>query len=391
MYTIPFEKMGQNRNWTLEEKKYLENSWGNVSIETIMKKLNRSRNAINVMVQKLGLGAFLENGDYVTWNQLLKAIGCGNGSGYKTTSWVKNRGFPLHMQKVGTNSFKVVRIDEFWGWAEKNKDFLDFSKFEENILGIEPDWAKEKRRQDIEDSHKYIKTPWTAAEDAKLIRLLGQQKYNYDDLSRLIRRTNGAIQRRICDLGLKDRPVKANNHIKWTKEDLQTLGELVKAGCSYESISEKLGKSSKAIRGKVYFTYLTENLDKARERIGSGSWGDNRPKRKIKQWNVMDTQERAETRDLLIRLTAVLNHKFKENLNQTEWGAFFQKDMCQNFSGKCLQTSGCDECENYKKLEPQVCRMCGRTYYERKTNNFCQACRNMRKKQYLRKRMALTK
>lgn len=384
--------MGAGRNWTEKEKQYLEENWGTTSINTIMKNLNRSRNAINVMVQRMGLGAFLENGDYITWNQLQTAIGNGkHGNGYKNKSWIENRSFPIHTRRVGDNSFKVVYIVEFWEWAEKNKDLMDFSKFEENTLGKEPDWAKEKRKHDFEKNRKYIKTPWTPAEDARLAHLLGQHKYNYDELSRMIRRTSGAIQRRICDLGIKDRPVKADNHTKWTEQDYEKLCELIKSGYGYELMAEEIGRSSKAIRGRVYAMYLTENLDKAREIIGTGSWGDNRPERKIKHWNCMDPQERTEVRDLMTRLAAVLQYEFRDQLSRTEWGEFFQKDMCQNFSGKCLQTPGCDECDNYKMIEPQNCKMCGKTFFERKTNNFCQSCRNMRKKQYLRKRAALAK
>ena len=88
----------------------------------------------------------MENGDYVTWNQLQRTIGLGNGGGYKMTSWVKNRDFPVHTKRVSNNSFRVVYIHEWWIWAEKNRDLLDFSKFEENALGAEPAWVKEKRK-----------------------------------------------------------------------------------------------------------------------------------------------------------------------------------------------------------------------------------------------------
>ena len=39
-------------------------------------------------------------------------------------------------------------MEEWWEWAEKNRDLLDFSIFEEKILGEEPAWAKEKRKHD---------------------------------------------------------------------------------------------------------------------------------------------------------------------------------------------------------------------------------------------------
>lgn len=258
--------MGTGEKWTDEEKQYLQDNWGTLSKQTIAKNLNRSVDSIDVMKYRLGLGTFLENGDYITWNQFQKVIGT-TSSSYKSKSWINNRSFPLHMKKVGKCSFKIVYIDEFWKWAEKNKDLLDFSKIEKNILGIEPEWVADKRRHDFEKSRKYITTPWTKSEDEKLKYLLKQHKYSYMELSKMLRRTNGAIQRRIIDLGLKERPVKADNHTKWTEEERNLLIDLILAGYGYEYISEHIHRSAKAIRGRVGVFYGSENLDKVRLKL----------------------------------------------------------------------------------------------------------------------------
>ena len=383
--------MGKARNWTKKEEEYLIEKWGTVSVKTLSKTLNRSENAIIVRKDRLGLGAFLDNGEYVTWHQLLLALGITGGSGYKITSWVKNREFPVHTKRVNSNSFRIVYLEEWWDWAEKNRDLLDFSKFEENVLGVEPEWVKEKRKHDVEKTRKYITTPWTKTEDEKLRRFVTKQKYTYDELSKMMRRTNGAIQRRLCDLGIKDRPIKADNHIRWTEKDFIKLGEMIKAGYGYDLIAENIGKSSKAVRGRVYQMYLTENLDKVRQIMGNGQFGDNRPERKIKQWNNMNTEERIQTREEMIKLAAILQWRFKEKINETEWGEFFQKDMCVNFCKDCLSTEGCDNCINFKKIDPQNCKMCGKTFWEKKNNLYCPTCRNMRKKQWLRKRFILNR
>lgn len=383
--------MGQGRNWTKEEEAYLLEKWGTVSVKHMAKKLNRSENAIIVRKQRLGLGAFLEHGEYVTWNQLHIALGIGTVDSYKMTSWVENRGFPLHIQRVNKNTFRIVYLDEWWEWAEKNRDLLDFSKFEENMLGEEPEWVKVKRKHDVARKQKYITTPWTKAEDSKLIHLVKKQQYSYSELSAMLRRTNGAIQRRLCDLGISDRPVKADNHVRWTDEEFSQLGYLIKQGYGYDLIAEELGKSSKAVRGRVYMMYLTENLDKVRILMDGGEFGDNRPERRIRQWNAMNTEERIETKETLIKFTAILQYRFRQQVNETEWGEFFQKDMCKNFCSDCFNTAGCDECVNFERIDPQNCKMCGKTFFERKENLYCANCRDMRKKQWLRKRFVLNR
>ncbi|MDF2544945.1 MAG: hypothetical protein K0S47_4663 [Herbinix sp.] len=300
--------MGKGRNWTQEDYQYLKDNYGIISIPTIAKKLNRSTNAINIKARRLNLGQFLESGDYITWNQLLIALGITGGTGYKTTSWIRNRNFSIRYKRVDRCKFKVVYIEEFWKWAELNIAFLNFSNFEENALGAEPDWVKAKRKYDCEKKFKYKNTPWTKTEDCKLEKLLKDFKYTYSDLSKLLNRTNGAIQRRICDLNLKERPIKADNHTKWTTEEYDMLCVMIKAGMNYELMSEHLNKSSKAIRGRIYSMYLTENLDKVISYIGNGSWGDGRPERKVGQWNCLSIEEKSMVKAAIIKLTALLLH-----------------------------------------------------------------------------------
>lgn len=89
----------------------------------------------------------------------------------------------------------------------------------------------------------------------------------------MLGRTDGAIQRRILDLKLKERPIKADNHTLWTEEQYQLLTTCIKNGTPYQLMADIIGKSAKAIRGKVYSQLKTENLDKARKLLEDKSFG----------------------------------------------------------------------------------------------------------------------
>lgn len=83
------------RAWTAEEENYLRESWGTVTIDGICRHLNRTKNAIMVRVNRLGLPPYLESGEYITLHQLSRALGFGVSSDkYFLKSWVENRGFP---------------------------------------------------------------------------------------------------------------------------------------------------------------------------------------------------------------------------------------------------------------------------------------------------------
>lgn len=183
---------------------------------------------------------------------------------------IKGSGLPIHTKKVINHRFQVVYIDEFWEWAERNRSFIDFSKIEPLILGEEPEWVKEQRKNDFAAYRRPHNDPWTAAEDERLKALLERQKYTWAEISEILRRTEGAVQRRCITLGIKDRPVKADNHgesARWYDWMYAAVKEGIKNGECYAAIAKRIGKSEKAVRGKVYTMYRTENADKVREMI----------------------------------------------------------------------------------------------------------------------------
>lgn len=381
-----------SRTWKPEELLYLEENWGKVSIPSMAKRLNRTPTAIKIKAQRLGLGATLLGGDYITLNQLMKAVNGTCVHTYHLTSWIKNRGLPVHTRRVEKNSFRVVYLDEFWEWAEKNRSFIDFSKMEPLALGLEPDWVAEQRRKDYHTFSLQRKDPWTSAEDAYLLDLLKKQQYGYKELSEILHRSAGAIQRRCTDLGTKYRPVKADNHSAeslWTEEDYRILADGIRNGDSYTVIGNIIGKSEKAIRGKVYFVYLTERADKVRAMMGNGKWGDGAPEPTVKQAVQLSRTRAAVKKDL-----ATLAGLLKYRMNELGYDPYWQRFMCMNwddFDGCTAGRTDCDSCTEFRRIREQYCARCGRTFYERAENRFCPDCRKARKKQAQRKWSILNK
>lgn len=380
-------QMGRARNWTKEEEEFLCENWGKLSVPTLCERLNRNKNAIRIRVQRLGLPAFLENSDYISLNQLLKAVTGSNSSySYKSTSWVKNRGLPVHSKRIDKCTFRIVYLDEFWKWAEKNRSFIDFSKMEPLALGKEPSWVEEQRQKDYIKSAIQKVSPWTSVEDQRLIHLLKQHKYGYTELSEMLQRSAGAIQRRCTDLGLKERPVKADNHTLWTEQDFRVLADGIRSGASYTEISLLIGRSEKAIRGRVYEAYRTEVADKVREMLGNGHWGSGAP-----DLTVWDARRKAPVKKDLTHLAALL----KMQRNALGYEAFWQKDMCMNWDpieGCIAGCTGCDDCGNaFQRIPAQYCVRCGITFYDHQKDLRCPRCREQRRKQAARKYYAQNK
>ncbi len=375
-----------HRTWTPEEISYLKENWGHVTIGSMSKHLKRTVNSINCMKNRLGLGAYLDSGDYVTFNQLITAV-CGTnaGGGYKAShSWVKNRKMPVHNKMIHRKRVRVVYLEEFWEWAEKNRSFIDFSKMEPLALGMEPDWVPEQRRKDFAAFAIQRKDAWTPDEDSRLVMLLKQHRYGYAQLSEMLHRSAGAIQRRCQDLGVKERPVKADNHGElWTAQDYQLLADGIRNGDSYMLIGKALGKSEKAIRGKVYYAYLTESADKVRAMMGDGTWGDGAPAPTVGQGIYLSRTRQQVKKDLSL-LDAILRYR----MNELGYDPYWQRFMCMNWDdigGCAANCTDCDSCTEFRRIRPQYCARCGGTFYERKENRFCGSCRTARKKQAQRR------
>lgn len=258
-----------NRHWTDEETQFLIESWGNTAIDVIAKSLGRSKESIINKKDDLKLGAFTDNhkSGLVTYYQLRVALGYGNNNyRYSITSWVEKRKLPIKLVKVGTMKVRMVDIDKFWKWAEKNQNFLDFSKFEKHALGKEPEWVDKKRGQDRLKKMKWksSKEKWTKNEEKRLLKYLRDYKYTWLELSELMQRSVGAIQRKCWDMGIKERPLREPPHSHWSDEQVQMLNTMIANGCNYQELQEAIRKSDKAIRGKVFRIYGTENLDVVR-------------------------------------------------------------------------------------------------------------------------------
>ena len=373
------------KKWSIEEVEYLEEKWGMTSIPSIAKHLGRSINSVKNKAYKLGLGRFIHQGEYITLHQLITAIGQKQNYSYLNER-LERDGFPIKYKIMINDKVKVVYIEDFWKWTKANQTKIDFSKFEENSIGPEESWVKAKRKLDKAKNREYKTTPWTIQEDRRLEQELNKYKYSYIELSKMFNRTEGAIQRRICDLGLRARPIKANNHIKWTDEEYKQLGEMIKARYNYESMSEALGKSAKAIRGRVYDMYITENLDKVVSLIGDGSWGDGRPELNVTH-KKLNTAERKQVKADMSKFLGILNSRMQQLYDEND---YWQSKICQNWSKKCLvNIESCDECTSFIRIQPQYCNRCGATVMSREKINICDRCKIARKKSHQRKYMAL--
>lgn len=238
------------KKWTAAEERLLEEKWGEVAVPALARMLGRSRTAVIVRAQRIGLGAHLENDDRVSFNQIFIAL-YGKNQGQYTARRLQEHGFPIRYHRVNKSRFKGVDLKEFWQWAEEHKDLYSLASMEPGILGPEPEWVKDKRKSDLQTRRKIgtHNAPWTSVEDARLRRMNEAGKYTITEIAAAVGHSEGAVKRRISTIGLKA-SYKKREPKPWTDEEVRKLLELKEKGVSFEVMAEIMGRSALGIRGK---------------------------------------------------------------------------------------------------------------------------------------------
>lgn len=241
--------------WTPQEEAYLQDKWGTSSIPAIAKNLGRSVDAVRVRACRLGCGAHLDGDARVSANQLMNALfGAKNPRNgavrYSLQRYIR-AGLPVKYHRVEKSRFMVIDIQDFWDWAEKHKSMIDLSRMPRYALGPEPEWTVKKRKMDIDKARRqgYQNGRWTPGQDAKLKWMLKQHRFTYADIAKEIRHSEGAVKRRITDLGLKERPVR-NAPRKWSDEEIEIMCRMLDRGHDWSQIADRLGRTALAVRGK---------------------------------------------------------------------------------------------------------------------------------------------
>lgn len=240
------------KTWSAEDDEYLREHWGcRGGIPSIANQLGRSIEAVKNRAVDLALGPFIKGGTLVSLNVLFHIVigdGIKGGYNFTRTRW-ERLGLPLHFVRINSNRFYMIDIEEFWRWAQKHQSALDFSRFEENALGKEPAWVKEKRKVDRENRRiqHYKKCPWSP-EEVAILRNMLEHEATYADLERALQRSSQAIRRKIYDLYLP-RP-KRSKQVAWTEDDMRTLVRLTNQGYSEDYCAKAMNRSCQAVRGR---------------------------------------------------------------------------------------------------------------------------------------------
>lgn len=228
--------------WTSEDLQTLRELYGIFSFETIAKKLGRTPKAIETMKNKLKLGDPLTYTEYITAQELAKAL---NRSHASVVMWINSKGLPAVKKSVTIKRKNYrIRIEDFWKWAKGNPKYMRWDLYERNSLGEEPKWLDKLIKESLKGFTKNHNI-WSDAEICYL-----KEYYNkgisIPQISKKINRTSAAIDFKLRKLGVKRHTV----NLPWRTEETELLKELRSQGLTYAQIAEELGRTKSLISEK---------------------------------------------------------------------------------------------------------------------------------------------
>lgn len=233
--------------WTDDEISFLEEKTGVMKITTIAEKLGRSVSSVELKMKRLGISDTKLQTGMLTLNELAGIINVDNHTVYR---WSKKHGLKV-LKKITSKKqyYHLVDINDFWKWAEKNKEKINFSKIEPFSLCPEPHWFDEERKKDYQSIPKRQAAKWTEYEDKRLIDLVNGN-YTQMEIADLLNRSEHAIQRRLSRLREMRKLPKNKIILRWSDEELNTLLKLEKQGLSDKQIAYELGREPYHISDK---------------------------------------------------------------------------------------------------------------------------------------------
>lgn len=179
------------RRWTQEEIELLESMIEKYTVREIAKKLNRSFDAVNLKVNRLGLSGFIKSTEWLTQNELHKLIKVDSRT---LRTWKEKYNFPIK-RRGGYRMIDVYALSTV-KWFKEHQDLYNTSKGDWYFLE-DKDWFKEKQKDD--KGREKHKQNWSESEVCKL-RTMYKRGYTTRQISEEIGRTHYSVRNKLNEL-----------------------------------------------------------------------------------------------------------------------------------------------------------------------------------------------
>lgn len=172
--------------WTRAEEIYLERKYEKQPVKVTAKRLHRTMASVQHKAHNLGLNSYIS--DLCNASAIAS---CFHHEGSVVIRWIKNYGLPAKTISLGKQTRYLIAPEEFWIWAETQKNIINWSKYIPLSLLPEPAWVQEVR---INYSTPRHRRPITDTEKVQIQHMIRQGK-TYKEIAQVLGRTKYGISR----------------------------------------------------------------------------------------------------------------------------------------------------------------------------------------------------
>ncbi|MDL0435898.1 DNA-binding protein [Niallia sp. SS-2023] len=179
--------------WRAEEIKLLQALVGQRSVTAIAKELGRTPGAVSNKLSRLGLGATRKQTGMLTARELAGKLGVTTKT---VVSWEAYGLKTVTRVTRYKKQFILIKMKNFWEWAEQNKSLIDFTKLSKKDFSTLPEWVSgniKAARTSVRYRH------WTTSELKKL-HVLIEKGLTYKQISKLLNRSESSVEKRYSRL-----------------------------------------------------------------------------------------------------------------------------------------------------------------------------------------------
>ena len=174
------------KEWTDEEVDYLLAKLGNARIPVIAENLDRTVASVELKLKRMGLYNIREQTGKIPMGTLARQLGVDRST---VRNWVVNHDLPCTMQRIKDKKmFSLIEAEDFWEWAEDNKEKINFSAIEKHSIPPEPHWVDSMRNIERKPNYR----PWTTKEE-RIVQEELSKGSSYAEIGKKLNRSSTSV------------------------------------------------------------------------------------------------------------------------------------------------------------------------------------------------------
>lgn len=186
-----------NKKWSEEERNYLADVWGVLSVNRIAKELGRSPEAVISQAEKRQLGGAIYTDQYLTTITVSNLIGVDQTT---IINWIKKKLLKARTSTLRRRRIYLIDPSDVTAFLKNNPTRWNATKIDKSLVDESEEWFRKKYASDLNPTATKRGNLWTTKEENNLLRYV-IKGYTNEEIAKLLDRTPLSVKRKRNRIG----------------------------------------------------------------------------------------------------------------------------------------------------------------------------------------------